>query len=366
MDGERILSSNKEKILEEAYRKVLDNTIFIEKTISRSKKLRILLYNLFLIFLAPYIDEITPVVHVINGKAEFRTRHFMGSAELYYGLTFSSINDFVSQRKHVSYLKRIKRIGVLVNSFFSYFRLPKFKGCFSYWLDFCLWNEYLEKQKPTILISNGHYDRLTTTLSELCYICSVDFQMKQHGLLPNTYDIPHRIRCSKVYAFDSIQEKIFKNYIIANNDCIYESWYQSGLTFLESTFSNYTVGIIENRSDEIQEIYAILRCISNTLKKGEDVTVMLHPLSKADDYKDNVNGCSCNITFTRDKYLNYDLLISTPSTLAYDYLREGYKNPIILADFKHKMKDVFSDYSNVIYVDSEELLNEKVINITAK
>ena len=346
-----------------SYRNVIDNTLYIEKNIKGKKKWCVFVYNLFMILFCPRRNESTPIVHVINGRSEFRTRNFFDSVDIYYGLTFSNLRDLKDQKCHVSYIGRSRRLFVLFQSFLLYPRLRIKRGCFSYWLDYCLWNTYITIQKPKTIISNGHYDRLTTTLSELCKLHSVEFRMKQHGLLANKYDLPHKIICDKVYAFDDIQAVIFREYIIGNQDCQYEMWYQAGFEFVNKDFKRFSIGIIENKSKEIREIYDILEAVKKYCRKYDDVYIMLHPLSDQMDYKDIMASSICSITFTREKIFDFDMIISTPSTLAYDYLRADYKKPIIFADFKLRMRDVFSKYENVLFVDSADRLNEKLAEI---
>jgi len=345
------------------YRAAMVNTIWTEKKISIKKKWLVFLFNVFEITFRKYEADNYSSVHIVGGKAELRTRNFLGTEDLYYGLTFNSFGEFHNQKSHISFIKRWDRLLVFSKAVFSYHMVKREGGCLAYWLDFCLWNEYLMTQRPETLVSNGHYDRLTTALSELCRLYSIDFQMKQHGLLTEQYIPPHKIYCNKVYAYDETQADIFRRIIVSNIECDYEMWYDSGIRFTNKEFPRYSIGIIECRSDVILEIYDILANVDKYGETGTDVYVMLHPLNNEEDYAELVRGCKANVVFTRDKYMDYDVIVATPSTLTYDYIRAGYDKKIILADFGNRLQGTFDAYHNVLYVDTTAKLEKEMIEV---
>lgn len=347
------------------YKHAIENSLYLEKTITRKKRLKVLAYILFGVVFFSYRDDDSnsSIVHVINGKSQFRTRNFKGIPELYYGLTFTNWKEIKHQNSHISYISRKERAKALFSSLLSYGNVKSYGGCYAYWLDFCLWSIYISIIKPSVIVSNGHYDRLTTTLSELCRINSVEFHMKQHGLLAaDGFYIPHKIHCEKVYAYDDIQADVFRKCIIENDDCLYETWYKPGFEFVSNRFDKFTIGIIENKNveNQVTEIYDILKTISKYGTENHDVVIMLHPLSKQSEYEKLVKNCRCNVTFTREKYIDFNMIISTPSTLAYDYVRSGYTGPIIFAQFILRVKDGLENYKNVIHVGSPDELDHIV------
>lgn len=339
------------------YNSVIKNVIWIENEVDFKKKLKFLLYNILLMIFVPYNGEQKDTVHVINSRSEFRTRDFLESQDIYYGRTFSNIKELRGQYSHISGLKRRERCRIFVRCIVSYHNVKTVGGCFGYWLDFCIWDRYLGIQRPKVLISNGHYDRLTTTLSVLCELHSIQFWMKQHGLLSEKVIPPKKIHCNRVYAFDDMQAEIFRRLIVCNDDCEYINWYNPGFKFNHVKFKEYTIGVIENRSELICEIYDIITGLKKYCERDMNIYIMLHPLSNEEDYAEEVRNIASQVTFTREKYLDYDLLISTPSTLAYDYIREGYSCPIVLAEFGHGIAESFAGYHNVIHAENAEKLD---------
>ncbi len=347
-----------------AYKYTIDNTLYLEEKISIKKKIKVLAYNLIGSLLFPHrIDDTAPLtLHVINGKSELSTRHFKKIPELYYGLTFSNWKEIKEQRSHISYIGRSERVKIIFSSILSYKDVKLYGGCYAYWLDFCLWNAYVSKTGTRTLVGNGNYDRLTTTITELCRLYSVSYQMKQHGLISSRIKIPHKIHCEKMYAFDDVQAELFKKHIIENDDCVYENWYKPGFEFVEKKFDKYTIGIIENKStiNKITEIYDILKSICRYGNKNQNVVIMLHPRSKQSEYEELVRDCKCNVTFTREKIFDYDMIVSCPSTLAYDYLRSDYTRPIIFVEFISSLKYYLEAYENVTYIGSADELDYKM------
>ena len=152
--------------------------------------------------------------------------------------------------------------------------------------------------------------------------------MQQHGIISQTQSVPYKIHCDCLYVFDQNEKRKFLNNVIKNTNCKVIEKYEHTVKFENSKKKSLTIGIIEQPVEEAMQIIRIVMNICGNY----DIYIMLHPRSNIEIYR-SLKKCS-NIHFIEEKEWNLDLVISTPSTLAYDYIRAGFVNPIIFVDIK--------------------------------
>ena len=143
--------------------------------------------------------------------------------------------------------------------------------------------------------------------------------------------------------------------MIKNTNCKVIEKYEHTVKFENSKKKSLTIGIIEQPVEEAMQIIRIVMNICGNY----DIYIMLHPRSNIEIYR-SLKKCS-NIHFIEEKEWNLDLVISTPSTLAYDYIRAGFVNPIIFVDINRKLPEFKNEYPNLYYLDNIEKLGE-IIN----
>ena len=237
----------------------------------------------------------------------------------------------------------------------DYFHLKIKDGCLIYWIDFVFWNYFMSMNKPQEVFSNGHFDRLTTTLAGLCDYYKIRFCMQQHGLISRSQKIPHKLHCDCLYVYDQNEKQKFLTNVVQNRDCKVVEKYDYTITFRNSAKNSLRIGVIEQ---PIKESLSIIRKVMSAC--GEiDIYVMLHPRTNKKKYR-SLKGYK-NIYFMEEKEWNLDLIVTTPSTLVYDYIKAGFTKPIIFVDINRNLSEFKNEYPNVFYLDKIEKLGE-IIN----
>lgn len=110
----------------------------------------------------------------------------------------------------------------------------------------------------------------------------------------------------------------------------------------------------------------ILRSIIRVMGESDEkyrVYIILHPMSKKKDYKEFISN---NIFFTRERVGNAEIVVSSISTLFYNYLRSGYKGRIMVVDTAKGMNFSRNKYSNLEYYDSLSGFNKSLREILGK
>lgn len=341
-----------------AYQKAIENNNYFEKETPFRKRVKIFLYYIVIILLNDYRPYNCQRVHVINGKMELK---FIKSEEyrpIYYGI-FKE-NSLCGVRRTYTFVsnnKKIERIKLLLKAIRSYNRA--YGGNLAYWIDFCFLNNFILSSGVKILLSNGHYDRLTSASSFLCETYGIQFYIQQHGLIGWKQDIPCKIYCDKLYAYDKLEIEKFKEKVIGNKNCIYRKRNINNVIFLKSPKTGFTIGVIEQPLKEMRDIIEIILESNPTGR----IIVMLHPLSRIEVYKEFTGNK--NIEFLHDKReWNLDIMVSSPSTLAYEYLQNGFQMPVFFVDINCIMEDFKGRYDNLIYIDNLQLLRKELRKIS--
>ncbi|WP_276947862.1 hypothetical protein [Acetatifactor muris] len=302
--------------------KIVEN----DKAVGRAKNgTKVCWYSLFICLFNKYHKADSSELFIVSGKAEMRRKGHEDILTLQYALTSSSIFDYHKMLTHVSYIGYFSRIKLIIMAC----RLKKNKEIpFGYFLDYILWREFFSILKADQIWGYGHYDRLTTQIALLSVQFGKKYCMRQHGLLSNNMNLPHKIPVNRIIAFDENEIEKFKNQIILNSNCEYQTEYVSSVDFQYTEKSGKRIGIIDT---PIEEMIELIRLVEKYRLDAEYI-VMLHPLSKI--RKNFLNRERMKLVEGKKKELNFDVIFSGPSTLAYDYIRAGFNNPIIVYELK--------------------------------
>lgn len=339
----------------EIYQNAIDNNCYFENKISIAKRIKMFMYYFTIIVVNMHHVKRYDNIHIINGKMELKYASNKKYNNIYYGYITGNISKLKSINTHMSFCTRKRRISIFLLAIKNYFILKISDGCLIYWVDFVFWNYFISMYRPQIVLSNGHFDRLTTILSGLCNYYKIKFYMQQHGIISQTQSVPYKIHCDCLYVFDQNEKRKFLNNVIKNTNCKVIEKYEHTVKFENSKKKSLTIGIIEQPVEEAMQIIRIVMNICGNY----DIYIMLHPRSNIEIYR-SLKKCS-NIHFIEEKEWNLDLVISTPSTLAYDYIRAGFVNPIIFVDINRKLPEFKNEYPNLYYLDNIEKLGE-IIN----
>lgn len=335
----------------EAYIKSIDNNACFEKKTTFVKKLKMFGYYMGCIIINKHSGDERKKIHIINGRAELRLQNIEGYTNIYYGFMPKNFKEFRLKETHLTVFTRKERVGIFFKAIKKYKKSFDEKGNWLYWVDFFFWNEYLKKVQPKVVLSNGHYDRLTTALSYLCKKVGITFYIQQHGLIYENQYLAHKIFCDKFYAFDAKEEDKFRRNIILNENCCYEINYIKTVHFTNDITEMNLIGIIDQPIKEMENIIdTVMKCFPD-----KKILVMMHPLCDVSKYKKYSNWPNIVFDSTR-KELNLELLVAGASTLVYDYLQEGFSNRIIFID----LTGGFSQYKymsdNLVYINSVDEL----------
>lgn len=332
----------------------------IRKAYENDKKVRgasngfkVLIYSIFICFVNNYhIESSKKEVYVINGKAERRYIERQSAEPLFYGLFANNISEFRNSLMHVSYIKKSKRMRIILKGLFSNsYGYPK-----GYILDYLLWKEFFMSYTAEKIGGSGHYDRLTTQIAFLSETFKKKYYMKQHGLIGNNMDIPNKIPVYSLVAYDEHEADKFREEVVSNFDCKYSINYLNTVEFMFSEYGNMHIGIIDT---PIKEMGDIITAVVENLGDVE-CTVMQHPLSTLK--KKSFVSQRIDFVESKQKEFNYDILVSGPSTLVYDYIMAGYERPILIyvLDSDSGLCDLTVKYSNVCICYTIEDISNKL------
>lgn len=338
----------------EIYRAALVNSSYAGDKATILKKTKMFIYYLIIVILNSHYKEYEKKVHIINGKAELRLNNYDKYADIYYGFTQKQFKDIIKQHTHIGVLTKRERWKCFFQAI-NIFLKNNIDGPLIYWIDYWFWVWFMDNTGAEIILSNGHYDRLTTILSMLCKKNEKLFYMKQHGVVGQNQKVPYRISCDKALVFDENEAGKFKKNIIRNRDCEYLIQYDNKVKFINAEKKGILIGIIENPLPAMEHI---IRCVTECCGTEIEIVIMLHPLSDAKKYKNFLHFD--NVKFTTEKIWNVDLLVSGVSTLAYDYLRKGFSGQILFVDEKNLLPEYRNLYSNLTYIENIEDLSEKI------
>lgn len=339
---------------------IVENSYSIESKITLIKKIKMFGYYLINIIFNRHTSDRFNNIHVVGGKTLLRMIHhenFGVYEDFYYGDSQQTIDDIINKKTYFSYFNRRERIVLLLKSMIKFLSLKLNSIPLVYWMDYFFWDEFLEKTKVKIILSDGQNDRLTTMLSFLSKKKNIKFYMRQHGLISSKLKLPNRIYCTRFYSFDEDQAELFRKNIIYNDDCEYIIKYENNVVFEQIEKHGIVVGIIENPRPEMA---GIIDLVINNLSSDAVIIIMLHPITKRDKYKAIKNK---NIIFTYQKIWNLDLIISSVSTLVYDYIMQGFKNPIYFVDTTGTMPEFKEKFGNLEYIERIKQLEENLKNV---
>lgn len=329
------------ELLEEDYsniNKIVEND---KKMGGSNNSFKIFIYLLFVCLINQCKDLIIDEVYVINGKNERQYINRQKAKPLYYGIFTNDISEYRHSLMHMTCINKKRRLAIIFNVIFSRsYGYPK-----GYILDYVLWKEFFGRYLPDKIGSSGHYDRLSTQIALLAHMFKKKYYMKQHGLIGHKLNLPSKIPVYSVVAYDDIEADKFQQEVVLNADCLYSTEYISSVEFVCTKMCHIHIGIIDTPIKEMNEI--ILGVIENL---GDiKCTVMQHPRSNLNLKQISFDTEQVNFVCSRQKEFNYDLIISGPSTLAYDYVMAGYDRPIFVyvLDDNSGLCDLARRYSNV-------------------
>lgn len=334
-------------------RKALENEIILGNY-NKKKSLKIVIYIFFLAIFNSY-KIIDRKIYIVNGKSEKRFSIPQGYEAIYYSNVNKNILDYRHLTTYMSGIKKKERLKILLKACVCYFEVKKYKIPFGYYLDYQYWKNLFEKSKINIVLSNGHYDRLTTQIAYICKESNIRFIIKQHGILSKTIQIQNRIPADEVLSFNENEIEKFKNNII-DGECKYKQFFQTSVKFVTNAKSRSRIGIIE------QPINVMDRIIDLVLEifKNSEVLVMVHPLSK-NDYSKYIKNEDVKFS-NEDKEWNLDLIVATASTLVYEYVGCGFKKPIYVLDEANDFQELSKEYNNIVVCSSIAILKQYLLS----
>ena len=323
--------------------KALENEIFLNG-FKKSKNWKLILYVLFLMIFNSYTLP-GKKIYIINGKSEKRFTIPESFDGVYYGIVDKNIFIYRHLTTYMSNVKRLERIKIFINSCRQYCYIKQYNIPLGYYLDFQYWKNFICHNNFKIILSNGHYDRLTTQLAYICRENNCKFIIKQHGIISKMLKIPYKIPADIVYAFNNNEIEKFKENIICGS-CEYKIFFQLSVNFVCTEKRNMRVGIIEQPLKDMENIIDLVLKIY----KRAEIFVMIHPLSKNNYSKYSKNR---NVVFLKgDKEWNLDCIVTKTSTLALEYVLAGYKNAIFVIDENNDFTELAEEYSNVIICET--------------
>lgn len=334
--------------------KALENEIFIGNY-SKKKSWKIILYIFFLVVFNSY-KLIDRKIYIVNGKSEKRFSIPKGYEPIYYSSINTNILDYRHLTTYMSGIKKKERLKIFFKACVFYFEVRKYKIPFGYYLDYQYWKKLLDRSKINTVLSNGHYDRLTTQIAYICKESNIRFIIKQHGILSKKIQIQNRIPADEVLAFNESEIEKFKNNII-DGECKYKQFFQTSVKFVTNAKNRSRIGIIEQPINVMDKIIDIVLEIF----KNSDVLVMVHPLSK-NDYSKYIKNEYVKF-LNEDKEWNLDLIVATASTLVYEYVGCGFKNPIYVLDEANDFQELSEEYSNIVVCSNIATLKQNLLSV---
>lgn len=326
-------------------KKALANEQYV--AMDNDKNIKLILYNIFLCLINKFHHCDLENVFVVNGKAELKYANQKGFTTLYYAIISKNIGEYRNLKTHISGIKFIRRFLIILKAF----KLSSKELPLGYSIDFLLWKEFISKNNIKEIRNSGHYDRLTTQIAFLAIQSNIKYSMHQHGLIGNDIQIPYKIPASRVIVFDENERKKFIESIILNGNCEYEIKYQPTVKFNSTAKHKTRIGVIEVPIKEMQDIINIV-CAKFP---QYEIFIMIHPLSSSSKYTKN-----SALFLESEKEWNLDLIFSGPSTLVYDYLREGFERPIVAYDNLNSLTNIDKVYSNLFICSTLDAFKMKI------
>lgn len=320
------------------YAEIQNRIMQNEKQFSTGKKgWKLFVYNFLLCLVNRYNPIINKNIFVVNGKAELKFQNQESFETLYYSIIDYNFLNYFRLQTHVSNVKPIDRLHALCKALVCNSKMP-----LGYRFDFFLWDNLIATFGGKMIANSGHFDRLSTQISLLSASHKVDYCMKQHGLIGYSTHVPCKLIVKQLCVFDENEQEKFRKYIVANKDCKYRIEYKSSVSFRYTEKENIMIGVIEQPIIQMQELLNVVA----SCFPADCITVMMHPLSNQNYALNGNNG----ITFSssKEKELNYDAIFSLSSTLAYEYLKQGYDKPIIIYDCLDCFADIDKGYKNAV------------------
>ena len=260
----------------------------------------------------------------------------------------TSIRDYFSLPFYYNYMTCSEKISLFKYSFTTH------KQCkndipWAYWFEFLTLDFFLYKTGIKEIMTNDHYSKLGSSLSLLCEYRDISYVIKQHGFMFRNVELPEKLRCNKIYAFDQNEIDCFKRNLVKNADCQYIERYVDYIDFVNAECDQKIIAIIENKSADMRDIISCAVRVVEKHKQDYKLYILLHPMSSENDYSEYAEK---NICFSRERIGNADIMVSPSSTLFYNYLRSGYQGKILMVDTNHSLYDFKGKYSNLLYFDS--------------
>ena len=315
------------------YRLGIENDASLGNEPNIIQKLKVLTFLSVTLFFSTYkpIDAIE--MGWINGHRGYE-KYFRGEKlyRVFHGTYFKNISNIRTYPSVFSFMCLRDRIKTVKEGVRMYTRRGISVGNFALWMEFFTLYSLIKKSGVRTLSTTGICDRHTTWQSHIMHLINGKFIIKQHGLVIGGG--PNKLFCSKVYAYNNLEIEAFKDIIVANEDCIYETMeYVSVIDFSQvGEIGKFKVGIIAQRNpDEIKQWIKEI----NALGVCPIYFLMLHPTDKKRMYK-NVLRMKNVYNTKRKRYVDMDLIITVDSTALYDYIYQGYSGKILRIDSSNR------------------------------
>lgn len=228
----------------------------------------------------------------------------------------------------------------------------------SRWIEFRFFSETFSsarmKSERLDIKTASLSDRYVTWMSGLIKPNNDTLEIRQHGTLLAFRGLPNKIWVSRFGVYNEAEEAAARRTVVGNPDCEYFTF-----PFISHvSFTHYPkqqgvplVGVVSQF--DVQFNRDVIQTVTDCLSQSQ-VVLMLHPHERLGESYQKMLSDFPNLTVEANKkYSNFDVLITTNSTMVYDYFYAGLSPKILLVSEKH----VFEFLSaNVVYVDSIQAL----------
>jgi len=327
---------------------------------SKMQKLNILLFYSFAFLFSKKNRPSYPVVAFINGKRSYEKilPKKQDIFYVYHGTFFKKLYNIRQYSSAFSIMGYKDRISMIFSILKQYFENRSRIGSIVLWMEFSLIYNLIVKYQPSIIITPGFADRQTTWIAYICSDNKKKLEIYQHGIIFNE-ELPNKIPCSKIYAYDQFQVDLFKKYMIANSDCEYEiTGFKSVLHFTDyDKEGKVIVGIATQINQQV--IYEIIEKLLE-IRNDFLIIIMVHPSEQISNY-DKYRGNSRIIVEPQRRYINLDLLITQNSTIAYDYLNSDFKGKIFRIDSSGYIC-VLDSIEEIVHIKNHDDITEIIGN----
>lgn len=333
----------------ENYNRGMNNRETVLKLkISNKRKVKILLYNIVVMFCSPQIGSEFDRIYFVNGKSqEYFNLDLENITKISHGNVYTNAKQFFLKPTLYSIYNRWERIAILFNAVKIYKKNKIKIGDFSSWFEYVVLEYFMHDAAFNEIIARGHYDEYATWIGLLAEEKLFKYSIFQHGVEVDDVKVRSKIFCNNLFAFDKYSIEIFKKNIIKNESCNYFLHDFPPSVLFESivrTSDLFYIGIAEQcNKDWINRILKILSGV-----QGICIILMLHPLSREKYKKDS------RIIMTDKKILNIDLLITENSTLTLDYYRKRKDIRIIYTSVDSY--NTFSEYPFILCETEKEII----------